>query len=70
MSTVKVSHGTTATRTPPPPLPFHLQFVAGAAAGIFEVLMMYPLDGKNRRIRKFRSTVAITVAAMQYCNEY
>lgn len=29
-----------------PPLPFHLQFLSGAAAGIFEVLMMYPLDGK------------------------
>lgn len=27
------------------PLPFHLQFVAGAVAGVSEILTMYPLDG-------------------------
>lgn len=27
-------------------LPFHLQFVAGAIAGVSEIVTMYPLDGK------------------------
>jgi hypothetical protein len=26
-------------------LPFHYQFIAGAIAGISEILTMYPLDG-------------------------
>jgi len=26
------------------PLPFHLQFAAGAIAGVTEILVMYPLD--------------------------
>lgn len=30
---------------PPVPLPFHMQFVAGAIAGVSEILTMYPLDG-------------------------
>ncbi|KAI9491587.1 mitochondrial carrier domain-containing protein [Zychaea mexicana] len=29
---------------PPKPLPFHFQFLAGAIAGISEILTMYPLD--------------------------
>lgn len=28
-------------------LPFHLQFAAGAIAGVSEICVMYPLDGKN-----------------------
>ena len=32
---------TTATAS----LPFHLQFVAGAIAGVSEISTMYPLDG-------------------------
>lgn len=27
-------------------LPIHLQFTAGAVAGVSEILFMYPLDGK------------------------
>jgi solute carrier family 25 2-oxodicarboxylate transporter 21 len=26
-------------------LPFHFQFLAGAIAGVSEILVMYPLDG-------------------------
>lgn len=31
------------------PLPFHLQFVAGAIAGVSEISAMYPLDGNRFR---------------------
>lgn len=33
-------------KSPAAALPFHLQFVAGAIAGVSEILTMYPLDGK------------------------
>ena len=32
-------------------LPFHLQFVAGAVAGISEIVTMYPLDGTHPPVR-------------------
>jgi hypothetical protein len=28
------------------PLPFHMQFIAGGVAGVSEIMVMYPLDGK------------------------
>lgn len=28
-------------------LPFHVQFISGAVAGVTEIITMYPLDGKN-----------------------
>lgn len=30
-------------------LPFHLQFAAGAIAGVSEICVMYPLDGRITR---------------------
>jgi hypothetical protein len=30
---------------PDAPLPFYMQFAAGAIAGVSEILAMYPLDG-------------------------
>ncbi|KAJ9057806.1 hypothetical protein DSO57_1019297 [Entomophthora muscae] len=40
-------------RLPPPwhPLPFHFQFIAGAIAGVSEILVMYPLDVVKTRFQ-------------------
>lgn len=42
----------------PTPLPFALQFVAGAVAGISEILVMYPLDVVKTRMQLQLGTVA------------
>ncbi|KAG9807299.1 hypothetical protein KCU90_g25589, partial [Aureobasidium melanogenum] len=40
----------------PKPLPFVYQFIAGAVAGVSEILVMYPLDVVKTRIQLQSST--------------
>ncbi|KAG0289021.1 hypothetical protein BGZ96_007314 [Linnemannia gamsii] len=42
---------TTQHKAPPKPLPFQWQFVAGAVAGVSEILTMYPLDVVKTRFQ-------------------
>lgn len=41
----------TKSNRPPKPLPFSLQFTAGAIAGVSEILTMYPLDVVKTRFQ-------------------
>lgn len=49
----------------PQPLPFFYQFVAGAVAGISEILVMYPLDVVKTRMQLQVSQAAGSAAAAQ-----
>ncbi|KAL3488120.1 mitochondrial carrier domain-containing protein [Aspergillus germanicus] len=42
----------------PKPLPFQYQFVAGAVAGVSEILVMYPLDVVKTRVQLQQGTAA------------
>ncbi|KAG2175333.1 hypothetical protein INT44_007821 [Umbelopsis vinacea] len=47
----------------PKPLPFHYQFVAGAIAGISEILTMYPLDVVKTRAQLSTGTQSVGIVS-------
>lgn len=47
MSTTTTNAKAPIPTAAPKSLPFHLQFAAGAIAGVSEICVMYPLDGKR-----------------------